>query len=99
MKVAKKVIYYLKSTIDLGLIYNSYLKDGKKTKAPITSFLFGLIEYQNNNYTGDFGDKKSVMEYCYFINREVVSWCSKKQRIVSKSIIRAKYIAFGYTAQ
>ena len=99
MKVAKKIIYYLKSTIDLGLIYNSYLKDEKKTKAPITSFLLGLIGYGDSNYTGDFGNKKSVMKYCYFINREVVSWCSKKQRIVSKSIIQAKYIAFEYIAQ
>lgn len=71
----------------------------KKTKAPITSSLFRLIGYRNSNYARNLENKKSGIEYCYFINREVVSWYSKKQKIVSKSIIQAKYITFGYIAQ
>ena len=83
----------------LGLIYDGHFKDEKKTKAPITHFLFRLIEYGDNSYNKNPEERKSVIGYCYFINGAVLSWCSKKQRIVSISITKAKYIAFKYAAQ
>lgn len=39
------------------------------------------------------------MSYCFFLNRAMVSWSSKKQRIVSISAIKAKYIALGHAAR
>ena len=98
MKAAKKVVYYLKGTMHLGLIYDGHLKDKRETKALIIPSPFGLIGYGDSSYAGDPENKKSVMRYCYFINGTVVSWCSKKQRIVSTFTIKVEYIALGYAA-
>ena len=99
MKVAKKIVRYLKDTMHSRLIYGGHLKDEGETKAPVTPSPFRLIRYGNSSYAGDPEDKNSVMGYCYFINRAVVSWCSKKQRTVLTSTTEAKYIVFGHAAQ
>ncbi len=73
IKATKKVVRYLKDQMHLGLIYRSYLKDKSNTLASTAPFSFSLIDYENNSYARDFEDGKSVMEYCYFINGEIVS--------------------------
>lgn len=78
MKVAKKVVCHIKSTIHLGLVYRGQSKDKGETKTSIALSLFGLIGYENSSYAGDPENRKSVMGYCYFINGAIVSWCSKK---------------------
>ena len=45
----------------------------KKTKTPIISSPFGLIRYAASNYTKNLEDRKSIMRYCYFINRMLIS--------------------------
>lgn len=59
--------------MDLGLIFGGHLKDEKETKTLIISFSFGLIRYRDSSYAGGLEYRKSVMEYCYFINKVVVS--------------------------
>lgn len=78
MKVAKKVICYLKGMMHLGFIYGTQTKDVRKTKAPIALFSFRLIRYGDSSYVRDLEDKKLVMGYYYFFNRAIISWCSKK---------------------
>lgn len=78
MKVVNRVVQYLKDILYLGLVYKSQLKDEGETKVPISPLLFGLIGYGDNSYTRDSKNRKSVMEYCYFINEVIVSWYSKK---------------------
>ena len=78
IKAAKKIIYYLKNTMYLSLICNSYLKNERETKIPIIYFLFELIKYKDNNYNKDYKNKKSIIRYCYFIKRAVIFWYSKK---------------------
>ena len=60
---------------------------------------YGLISYADNNFAKDSKDPKSVMGYCFFLNRAVVSWSSKKQRTVSTSTTKAKYIALSHAAK
>lgn len=43
MKIVRKLIYYFKSTMHLGLIYNDHFKDEKKTKTLITSFFLNWL--------------------------------------------------------
>ena len=66
-------IRYLKNIIYLGVIYSGHLKVKKKTKAPISLSLFGLIRYKNNSYVRNLKDKKFEMEYYYFINEAIIS--------------------------
>lgn len=70
--MAKKIIYYLKDIIYLGLIYNSYSKNKNKTKISIISFSFKLIEYENGDYVENFKDRKFIIQYYYFIIGAVI---------------------------
>ena len=57
---------------------------------------YRLIKYRDRNYARDPKDCKSVIRYCFFINGDIISWCNKKQRIVSNSTTEAEYIALGH---
>lgn len=74
----------------LGIIYRA----GK-----VKLLLYKPIEYTDSNYAEDLEDCKSMIGYCFFVNRVVVSWCSKKQQTISTSTIEAKYIALGHAMQ
>lgn len=91
--MTKKVIFYLKGTMHLSLIYNGYLKDEREIKAIITLSPFGLIRYKDSSYARNPKNRKSVMQYCYFINKVVISCYSKKQKTVLISTTEIKYIA------
>ena len=90
-RAAKRVVRYLKGTMNLGLVY------GRTTARD--SPPYGLIGYADSNFAGDPEDRKSVMGYCFFLNGAVVSWSSKKQRTVSTSTTEAEYIALGHAAR
>lgn len=93
IKVAKKVMRYLKEMIHLGLVYES-----SQSKASASYSLFDPVGYEDTSYAGDSENGQSVMGYCYFLNRAIVSWYSKKQRTISTSTTKAKYIALGHVA-
>lgn len=57
---------------------------------------YSLISFVNSNFAKDPKNYKLVINYCFFLNREIVFWYSKKQRIISASITKAKYISLGY---
>ena len=91
LQAAKRIVQYLKGTMNLGLIY------GQTTaRDPLP---YGLIGYADSKFARDPEDHKSVMGYCFFLNRAVVLWRSKKQQTISTSTTEAKYIAPGYTAR
>lgn len=76
LQAGKKVLRYLKSTIDFGVFY----KNGGKEK---------LIAYNDSNYVGDLDDRKHNSGYVFFMSSGVVSWSSKKQQVVNLSTIEA----------
>lgn len=39
---------------------------------------YELTKYINNNHPRNIEDYKSMMKYCFFINKVVVFWYSKK---------------------
>lgn len=67
-----------------------------QAKVSVSSSPFGLVKYADRNYIGDLEDRKSVMENRFFLHRAIVSWYSKKQRIVITSTTKARYIALEY---
>ena len=63
---AKRILRYVKSTLDLGLVYEkgeAYMK---------------LVGYSNSDYAGDLDDKKSTIGMAFFQGINLICWASKK---------------------
>ena len=90
-RAARKVLRYLKGTMELGIHYHGAYAD--------TEALLTTLGYSDSNFAGDIVERKSTMGYCFFLVGGTVSWCSKKQRTVSTSTTEAEYIAIGHAAR
>ena len=69
---AKKVLCYLKGTINFGLMYTDNCD-------------VELTGYSDSDWARDIDDKKSTLGYAFNIGSRVVSWSSKKQPTISLS--------------
>ncbi|OIT02422.1 retrovirus-related pol polyprotein from transposon tnt 1-94 [Nicotiana attenuata] len=78
-KVTRRILRYLKGTIDFGLFYSS-------------SSDFSLMGFCDSDYAGDIDDRKSTTGFVFFLGDSVISWSSKKQSIVTLSTCEAEYI-------
>ncbi|KAL5559114.1 hypothetical protein UlMin_035325 [Ulmus minor] len=79
-KAAKRILRYLKGTIDLSLFYsasNDYKLDG----------------YSDSDSGGDIDDRKSTSGFVFFMGDTAFTWMSKKQPIVTLSSCEAEYVA------
>ncbi|XP_047318070.1 secreted RxLR effector protein 161-like [Impatiens glandulifera] len=79
MKAAKRILRYLKSTIDFGLFYSS-------------SKEFQFVGYFDSDFAGDIDDQKSRIGFVIFMGSNIISWSSKKQTIVSLSSCEDEYV-------
>jgi hypothetical protein len=77
-KAAKRVIQYLKGTIDFRIEYTN-------------DFDVELTGFSDSDWAGDPDDMKSTIGYAYSIGSGIVSWSSKKQPTVSLSSTEAEY--------
>lgn len=68
-------------------------------RSPILPPPYSLIKYANNNFVGDLKDQKLVIRNCFFLNRVVVLWSSKKQQTVLILTTKIKYIVLGYVVK
>ncbi|KAL0541198.1 hypothetical protein IC582_021237 [Cucumis melo] len=81
LKVAKRILHYLKGTLDYGLFYFS-------------SKEFKLRGYCDSDWAGDTNDRKSTSGYVFFIGNTAFTWSSKKQPIATLSTTcEAEYVA------
>ena len=67
---------YLKGTLELGVFY---AREGA----------IELFACTDNDYDGDYDDRKSTSVYVFKLSRGVVAWASKKQPIVTLSTTEA----------
>ena len=81
---AKRVLRYLKGTMNFGLIYSG---------DP------GVLGYSDADWAGDMDDRKSTSGYMFQIAGGPVSWRSKKQDTVALSTAEAEYVALSSAAQ
>ena len=56
-----------------------------------------LRAYSNADWDGDPTDRRSTTSYCFFLDDSLISWCSKKQAVVSCSSTKAEYRALADT--
>ncbi|XP_020578757.1 uncharacterized protein LOC110023608 [Phalaenopsis equestris] len=80
LKTAKRIMRYIKGTIDFGLFYSS-------------SNNFKLVGYSDSDWAGDMDDIKSTTGFVFFIGDTAFTWMSKKQPIVTLSTCEAEYVA------
>ncbi|XP_059669533.1 uncharacterized mitochondrial protein AtMg00810-like [Cornus florida] len=79
-KVAKRILRYIKGTLDFGLFY-SFSND------------FKLLGYCDSDWVEDLDDRKSTSGYYFLMGNTAFTWCSKKQPIVTLPTCEAKYVA------
>ncbi|CAL8085699.1 unnamed protein product [Prunus armeniaca] len=78
--IAKRVLRYIKGTLDYGL---HYMK-GKKAV---------LVGFYDSDWGGSLDDSKSTSGYAFSFGSGVFSWASMKQNCVSLSTAEAEYIS------
>ncbi|XP_066354614.1 secreted RxLR effector protein 161-like [Miscanthus floridulus] len=57
-----------------------------------------LLGYSDSDHAGDLEKRKSTSGILFFLNDNVVTWTSQKQRVVSLSSCEAEYIAVASAA-
>ncbi|XP_060179691.1 uncharacterized protein LOC132609635 [Lycium barbarum] len=77
---AKRILRYVQGTSDYGILYK---KEGKSE----------LIGFTDSDFAGDKEDKKSTSGYVFMLGSRAISWCSKKQPIVTLSTTEAEFVA------
>ena len=81
---ALHIIRYLKGTMDCGLFYSS---SGSLSMHGFSDADWGTCAYSSRSLTG----------YCVFLGDSLISWKTKKQKVVSKSSTEAEYRSMSQT--
>ena len=79
-KATKRILRYLKGTIDFGLFYTS-------------SNNYSLVGYCDSDWGGDKDDQRGTIGFVFFIGTTAFTWMSWKQPIVTLSTCEAEYVA------
>lgn len=80
----KRVLRYIKGTLDLKLVY----KRNDCNQINVKGFT-------DADWAGDNTDRKSTSGFCFKIFNCTVSWASKKQNCVSLSATEAEYVSLS----
>ena len=85
LQAVKRVLRYIKGTLTYGIFYK---QGGNKE----------LLAYTDSDYAGDLKDRKSTSGFSFLLSSRAVSWSSKKQPVVTLSIIEAEFIVVASCA-
>jgi hypothetical protein len=73
----KRIFRYLRKTYQMKLMFREALRS--------------LKNYTNSNWTEDQNIRRSISEYAFNVNSEIISWFSKRQSIVTLFICEIEY--------
>ncbi|XP_028110771.1 uncharacterized protein LOC114309257 [Camellia sinensis] len=79
-KATKRILCYVKGTIDFGLSYSS-------------SNEYKLVSYCDSDWARNLDDKKNTTGFVLFLGNTALTWSSKKQLIVALSTCETEYVA------
>ena len=80
MKAPKIILRYMKDTLNLYIHYYSVEK-------------FNLVGFSDSDWGGSVDDRKSTSRNCFSSSSGLITWSSRKQRIVVFSSTKAEYVA------
>ncbi|GAB2292866.1 hypothetical protein Dimus_038222 [Dionaea muscipula] len=80
-----RVVKYLKNHPNLDLCYRAHGH-------------LCLEGFTDSDWARDPNNRRSMTGYCTFLGGNLVSWMSKKQKVVSKSSAEVEYRAIAYTS-
>ena len=86
IQATKRVLHYLKGTVELGVFYKRGEDVGE------------LLAYTDIDYAGDTNDRKNTSGYVFLLSGGAVSWASKKQPVVTLSTTEAEFVATTFYA-
>lgn len=69
-KAAKRILRYIRDTIDFGIIYNRAIS-------------VKLLGFSDNDWVGNDEDMKSILGHCFTVRTGMISWSSKRQGSVA----------------
>ena len=84
LKTAKRILRYLKGTLDYGLLYSP-------------SKHYKLFGYNDSDWARDTNDRKSTTGFVFYMGDTAFTWTSKKQPIMTLSTYEAKYVFATYS--
>lgn len=84
-KAVKRILRYLNGTLDHCLHF-------EPTKAS------SLLAYSDAGWISDKDDSRSQYGFVVFHGNNLISWTSRKQRVVARSSTKAEYRALAYTS-
>jgi len=77
-KEVKRILWYLAGTTTQGLhLY------------PSPSY--SVVSFSDSDWATDLDDRKFISGYCIYVDRNLISWSSKKQNVFSRSSTEAEY--------
>jgi hypothetical protein len=87
MNAAKRVLRYLKSCSEYGLVYDNNNKQYSMNDA------LTITGYCDSDWGGDTVDNKSTTGYAVLLNNNLITWNTKKQPTVALSSAEAELMA------
>ena len=88
MTAVKRILRYLKGTINIGIKYS-----------PGSNVVPTICGYSDSDWAGDHDDRKSTAGFLFTINNGIISWSSKKQPTSALSTVEAEYLALTEAAK
>ena len=82
LHAAHRVLRFLKGTVGRGLLFRRHSG-------------LDLEVYTDADYAGSIVDRRSTSGYCTFLGGNLITWCSKKQKVVSRSSAEAEFRALA----
>lgn len=78
MKAVKRIMRYLRGTIDMELSFHGPLQP--------------LVGFTDSDWAGDVETRRSTAGYVFNVGSGVISWSSKRQSVVALSSCEAEYM-------
>lgn len=94
LHAVKRIVKYIKGTLEFGIVFR---KGPSLVSSKHSAPQIQLQAFCDADWAGDPNDRKSTTGFVILMNGSPISWCSKKQNAVSRSLTEAEYHSMADT--